>query len=381
MKPSPLPPNSTIGILGSGQLGRLLTLAAHQLGYRVYIFSPERGSPAGQVADLEIVAAYHNLEAVRQFASRVDVVTYEFENVPAKTAEVAAQQTPLFPGGWVLHTTQNRLREKWFLEQHNLPTVPFVAIHSLADLQAAVSWLGFPVVLKTAESGYDGKGQYFIRQADEVEPAYAAIGQQDAVLELFLDFDRELSVVAVRGQDGRIEHFGVIQNSHHQHILDISLAPAPILDEVRGEAVALARRTLTALDVVGVCCVEMFLSKEGQLFINEVAPRVHNSGHLTLEACAVSQFEQHIRAICGLPLSEAVYRSPAAMANLLGDLWQAGEPNWSVLHHIPGLTVHRYGKREARPGRKMGHITALAETAELAAKQVKQARDLLQGKA
>lgn len=379
MKP-PLPPNSTIGILGSGQLGRLLTLAAHRLGYRVFIFSPERGSPAGQVADLEIVAAYDNLEAVRQFASRVDVVTYEFENVPTKTAEVAAQQTPLFPGGWVLHATQNRLREKRFLEQNDLPTVPFVAIRSLTDLQAAVSWLGFPVVLKTAESGYDGKGQILIRQADEIIPAYEAIGQQEGILELFLDFDRELSLVAARGQDGRIEHFGVIQNSHHQHILDISLAPAPISNEIYGQAVSLARRTLITLDVVGVCCVELFLSRDGQLFINEVAPRVHNSGHLTLEACSVSQFEQHIRAICGLPLGETVYHSPAAMANLLGDLWQAGEPNWSVLQGIPGLTVHRYGKREARPGRKMGHITALAETAELAAKQVKRARELLRGK-
>lgn len=373
----PISTGSTIGILGSGQLGRMLAQAAKNMGYRVHIFSPELASPAGQVADLETVADYTDLEAVRRFARQVDVVTYEFENVPAATAETAAQHTPLHPGGWVLHTTQNRLREKRFIEQNDLPVTPFVAINSLPDLKAAIDWLGCPTLLKSAESGYDGKGQYLLTRPDEVETAWQAVGGKSAVLELFLELDKELSVVGVRDTNGRFEDFGVMQNKHRHHILDISSAPAHVPPEIAAEAISFARRVLEALDVVGVMCVEMFLTKDGRLLINELAPRVHNSGHLTIEACTTSQFEQHIRAICGLPLEQPTYHSPAAMANLLGDLWQTGEPNWSQLQAIPGVHLHLYGKQQPRPGRKMGHLTALAHTPEAAIGKVELARQKL----
>lgn len=384
-------PGSTIGILGSGQLGRMLALAARPSGYRIHVFSPERDTPAGQVADLEMCAAYDDLDAVRAFARGVDVVTYEFENVPANTAVACQQFAPLRPGPQALHIAQNRLREKTFFVENGLPTAPFAAVHSLADLHNGLAEIGCPAVLKTAVSGYDGKGQIKIMHPDEAAAAWLAAGQVDCILEGWVEFERELSVVAARGLDGRFAHYGVIENSHAHHILDVSQAPADVPTAVPAQAIEMVRTVMEALDVVGVLCVEFFLTGDGRLLLNEMAPRPHNSGHLTIEACVTSQFEQQCRAVCGLPLGDTRYRQPAAMANLLGDLWfsqrrettggraetQRKEPDWTAVLRLPNIKVHLYGKREARPGRKMGHLTALANSVDEAERMVREARALL----
>ncbi|MCL4266482.1 MAG: 5-(carboxyamino)imidazole ribonucleotide synthase [Anaerolineae bacterium] len=384
-------PGSTIGVLGSGQLGRMLALAARPLGYHIHIFSPERDTPAGQVADLEICAAYDDLDAVRAFARGVDVVTYEFENVPAATAVACQEFAPLRPGPQALHMAQNRLREKTFFVENGLPTAPFTAVHSLTDLQNGLVQIGCPAVLKTAVSGYDGKGQIKLMHPDEAEAAWQAVGQVDCILEGWVEFEREVSVVAARGLDGRFAHYGVIENSHANHILDVSKAPADVPPDTAKEAVAMAQCVLEALDVVGVLCVEFFLTGDGRLLLNEMAPRPHNSGHLTIEACVTSQFEQQCRAVCGLPLGDTCYRQPAAMANLLGDLWdirrkgakeqrgeeREGEVDWTAVLRLPHIKVHLYGKREPRPGRKMGHLTALADSVGEAERIVREARALL----
>jgi 5-(carboxyamino)imidazole ribonucleotide synthase len=362
---SPILPGAVVGVFGSGQLGRMLALAARAMGYRIHTFSPEKGSPTGQVAEREVCAPYADLDAVRAFVRGVDVVTFEFENVAAAVAAVAAEEgVPVRPGGWVLHTTQQRLREKQFLAGAGLPVTPFAAVRSLEDLESALAALGAPSVLKTAAFGYDGKGQ--VRIDDPRSPnaarAWDAIGREEAVLEAYVDFAAELSVVAARGLDGAFAHWGLIENSHRNHILDLSLAPAAVEPSVAAEAVLLAKAVLDQLDVVGVLCVELFLDRRGRLLINELAPRPHNSGHLTIDASVTSQFEQQLRAVCGLPLGSTDLLRPAAMANLLGDLWEEGEPNWPAALAIPGVKLHLYGKAEPRPGRKMGHLTATAPT-------------------
>ena len=372
-------PGSVIGILGSGQLGRMLALAARPMGYRVHVLSPEPGSPAGQVADVEVVAAYEDLDVVRQFAQAVDVVTYEFENVPVETAVTCTQFTPLFPGTHVLRVAQNRLREKQFMRDNDLPVTPFAGVNSLADLERGLAIVGCPAVLKTAVSGYDGKGQVKINQPDEAAGAWAMIGGKTAVVEAWVDFEREVSVVAARGLDGSFAHYGLIANEHCDHILDVSVAPVLVGSVVEETAVELVRRLMEALEVVGVLCVEFFLTAAGPLFINEIAPRPHNSGHLTIEGCLTSQFEQQLRAVCGLPLGDTRYVRPVAMANLLGDLWAMGEPDWTAVLHDPHIKLHLYGKKEARPGRKMGHLTALGETVEEAERRVREARKRLKG--
>jgi 5-(carboxyamino)imidazole ribonucleotide synthase len=372
-------PGSTIGILGSGQLGRMLALAARRMDYRVHVFSPQRDSPTGQVADREFAAAYDDLDAVHRFAESVDVVTYEFENVPAQTAETCAAVVPVHPNVKALHVAQNRLREKEFFVQNDLPVTPFAAVDSLETLAAGLVHTGYPAVIKTAESGYDGKGQFKITLEEEIETAWEAAGRRKAILEGFVPYDRELSVVAVRSVHGQFAHFGVIENHHRRHILDISIAPAPVRAEIAEQAVAMSRRLLEALDVAGVICVEFFLTGDERLLVNEFAPRPHNSGHLTIEAAVSSQFEQQLRAVCGLPLGDTAYLCPAAMVNLLGDLWQDGEPDWEALAHYPAVKLHLYGKRQPRPGRKMGHLTALASTASEAVNKVISARRSLGG--
>lgn len=373
----PILPGATIGVLGSGQLGRMLALAARRMGYRMHVFSPEQDSPTGQVADLEMVAPYDDLDAVRAFARGVDVVTFEFENVPAATAEAAAEHALVRPGGAVLHATQHRLREKTFLTSAGFPVTPFQPVRSVDDLRQAVQALGTPAVLKTAGFGYDGKGQVKIASPAEVEQAWLALGGQEALLEAFVAFEREVSVVAARGLDGSFAHYGVIENAHQQHILDVSLAPPTLPSAVSAKAVALARGILEALEVVGVLCVEFFLTHDGALLVNELAPRPHNSGHLTIDACVTSQFEQQLRAVCGLPLGSTEYLRPAAMANLLGDLWQAGAPDWAAASAFPTVKLHLYGKEHPRPGRKMGHLTALADSAVDAAQMAREARAAL----
>lgn len=370
-------PGSTIGVLGSGQLGRMFAIAARRMGYRVHTFSPSSDTPTGQVADVEIEASYDDLEAVRDFAQAVSVVTFEFENVPAATVETAAQFTFVRPAGSVLHTTQNRLREKTFLSARGFPVTPFKAINSLSELRSALAEFGYPAILKTAGFGYDGKGQSRVKSPDDLEEIWRPYAGQEMVLEAFVDFECELSVVAARGLDGAFTHWGAIENTHRNHILDVSIAPAALPPEISQEAVEITRAVLDQLDVVGVLCVEFFLTRGGKLLINELAPRPHNSGHLTFDACVTSQFEQQLRAVCGMPLGSTELLRPAAMANLLGDLWEKGEPNWAAACAFPDVKLHLYGKMAAKSGRKMGHLTAMAESANEAAHLVRAAREAL----
>lgn len=370
-------PNSTIGVLGSGQLGRMFAIAARRMGYRVHTFSPDFDTPTGQVSDFELCAEYDDLDEVRKFAGNVDVITFEFENVPFQTVEAAAQFAPVRPRGEVLHTTQNRLREKNFLSNNGFPVAPFRHVKTIEELRTAVAEIGLPAVLKTAGFGYDGKGQAKIKTEADVETAFAAIGAPEAVLEAFVDFEKEVSVVAARDLKGNFVSWGVIENAHERHILDVSFAPAFVSERVWNEAVEIARAVLEKLEVVGVLCVEFFLTKDEKLLVNELAPRPHNSGHLTFDACVTSQFEQQLRAVCGLPLGATDFLRPAAMANLLGDLWETGKPCWENALKFSNVKLHLYGKAEARAGRKMGHLTALSDTAERAVQTVLDARESL----
>ena len=370
-------PGAAIGVLGSGQLGRMFAIAARKMGYRVHTYSPDDDTPTGQVADLEVTAAYEDLDRVREFASNVQVVTFEFENVPAATTAAAAERTIVRPRGEVLHVTQNRLREKTFLQQSGFPVAPFRTVRSVTELVVALKDLGCPAVLKTAGWGYDGKGQAKITDPSQAAAAWKTLNTAEGVLEGFVQFEREVSVVAARGADGQFVHYGLIDNRHQNHILDISVAPAEVPDTVTQQAVELTREVLAKLDVVGVLCVEFFLTHGHQLIINELAPRPHNSGHLTFDANVTSQFEQQLRAICGLPLGSTELLRPAAMANLLGDLWFPQTPNWGRALSIPDVKLNLYGKLEARPGRKMGHLTAMAATQQAAIDKVLRARELL----
>ncbi|MEZ4301086.1 MAG: 5-(carboxyamino)imidazole ribonucleotide synthase [Polyangiaceae bacterium] len=370
-------PGATIGVLGSGQLGRMFAIAARRMGYRVHTFSPDNDTPTGQVADLEVQADYADLDSVREFARNVAVVTFEFENVPADTAAAAAMEAPVRPAGTVLHTTQHRLREKTFLTTSGFPVTPFAPVRTLEDLRSALAKLGCPAVLKTAGWGYDGKGQVKIERPEDADSAFEKLGTGEGILEAWVPFEREVSVVAARAMDGSFAHSGVIANEHHHHILDVSVAPAPVSEKTAKDAVEIARGILTKLDVVGVLCVELFQKADGSLLVNELAPRPHNSGHLTFDACLTSQFEQQLRAICGLGLGATTLLRPAAMANLLGDLWADREPDWQAACAFPDVKLHLYGKLAARPGRKMGHLTALASTPEEAERAVRAARAAL----
>jgi 5-(carboxyamino)imidazole ribonucleotide synthase len=365
-------------VLGSGQLGRMFAMSARRMGYLVHTLSPQTDTPTGQISDLEIQAAYEDLDAVRDFAAGVDVVTFEFENIPSSTVEAIAHSgVPVRPGGLVLHTAQHRLREKNFLVQNGFPATPFRPVSSLEELRAGVRELGLPAILKTAGFGYDGKGQTRIASEDEIEAAFDKLTGQEAVLEAFVDFEREVSVVAARGVDGSVVHYGLIENVHRQHILDSSIAPAAVSPAVLKMATEMAASLLEQLEVVGVLCVEFFLKRDGLLYLNEIAPRPHNSGHLTIDACVTSQFEQQLRAVCGLPLGSTAQRGAAAMVNLLGDLWQKGEPNWRAACSFPAVKLHLYGKHEPRPARKMGHLTATAATTREALRLVSAAREAL----
>jgi 5-(carboxyamino)imidazole ribonucleotide synthase len=370
-------PGATIGVLGGGQLGRMFAIAARRLGYRVHTLAPEDDTPTGQIADVEINAAYDDLDAVRAFARGVDVVTFEFENVSGAATAAAEEHAVVRPNGRSLFIAQHRIREKRFLADCGLPVTPFAPVRSEDDLRAAVERIGCPAVLKTASFGYDGKGQLRVTTPGDAPVAWQALGRQEAILEAFIDLDREISVVAARGVDGAVSHFDPIENTHRHHILDVSVAPAAVSPETGTAAVEATRAVLESLDYVGVLCVEFFVARDGRLFINEVAPRPHNSGHLTFDACRTSQFEQQLRAICGLPLGSPELLQPAAMANLLGDLWGAGEPNWAAAFAVSEVKLHLYGKSTARPGRKMGHLTAMAPSPDRARSLVLRARDAL----
>ncbi|MCY7346181.1 MAG: 5-(carboxyamino)imidazole ribonucleotide synthase [Pyrinomonadaceae bacterium] len=367
-------PNAIIGVFGSGQLGRMFAIEARKMGYRVHTFSPESDTPTGQVADFETCADYEDLSEVEKFAKAVDVVTFEFENVPFETVERAAQSIEVFPRGEVLHIAQHRLREKTFLAQNGFPVTAFRHIKTLEELRNAAAEIGVPAILKTAGFGYDGKGQAKIKSIADCETAFAQIEANEAVLEAFVDYQKEISVVAARDFQGNFAHYGVIENAHENHILDVSFAPAFVSEKIRSEAIEITRGILETLSVVGLMTVEFFLTNTGKLLVNELAPRPHNSGHLTIDACVCSQFEQQLRAVCGLPLGSTEYLKPSAMANLLGDLWGNGEPDFAAALENPNVKLHIYGKQEARRARKMGHLTALAETSEEAVKIVEQAR-------
>lgn len=370
-------PGATLGMLGSGQLGRMFAIAARRMGYRVHVLSPDQDSPTGQVADREYVAEYEDLGTVREFARGVSVVSFEFENVPSVTTAAASEIVPVRPGGHVLHVTQNRNREKSTLSEAGLPVTPFAPIHSEEDLKAAVESLKTPGVLKTAGGGYDGKGQRIIQSPDQALPMWEELGRQEATYEAFIEFQGECSLVAARGVHGEFVAFPLFENEHANHILDVTMCPARVPQQVRQDAEQIARAVFEILDVVGVLCVEFFWTKDDRLLINELAPRPHNSGHLTVDAHLTCQFEQQVRAICGLPLGSVRQHQPAAMVNLLGDLWEESEPDWNAVAAHNTTKLHLYGKHEARVGRKMGHMTTLADDIDSARSNALAARESL----
>jgi 5-(carboxyamino)imidazole ribonucleotide synthase len=375
--PKVILPGRTVGILGGGQLGRMFAIAARRMGYRVHSFDPTDDCPAGQVADVEVIAAYDDREAARRFASGVDVVTFEFENIPAETLAAVALVRPVHPAPEVLQVCRHRLREKEFLTRHGFPVAPHRAVNGVAELRDAVAALGTPSILKTADFGYDGKGQVNIDAGSDPAASWRAMGRPVGVLEAFVPFAKEISVICARTQDGRMVCFPPAENVHYRHILDVTTVPADVSPATARRAVELASAVTESLRVVGLLAVEMFVLASGELVVNELAPRPHNSGHFSVDACVTSQFEQQLRAVCGLPLGDVTLHRPAAMANLLGDLWVGGEPDWAAALAIPQVKLHLYGKREARPGRKMGHLTALADTPAAARHLVLAARDAL----
>lgn len=358
----PVLPGSTVGILGGGQLGRMFAIAARRMGYRVHTLEPAPDSPAGQICDREVVAAYDDLDAVREFARGVEVITFEFENIPRASVEAAAEICPVHPSAEVLHICQNREREKNFLRESGIPCAPFRVVGDEDALAAAMAELGPPAVLKTADFGYDGKGQIKLQGGESAAQVWSAFSGRRAVLEGWIPFQAELSVVVARGRDGAMAAYPPAENFHRNHILDVSIAPARFSSEIRELAVALAKKIAAELDVVGLLAVEMFLCDGESLLVNELAPRPHNSGHFTFDACVTSQFEQQLRAVCGLPLGAPDLLTPAVMVNLLGDRWQPKTPDWCRLLADPSAKLHLYGKHEARPGRKMGHVTFLGCT-------------------
>ena len=377
----PIIPGKTIGILGGGQLGRMFAIAARRMGYRVHALDPAPDCPTGQVADVEWSAAYDDVDTALQFARAVDVVTFEFENVPYETLQRVAEIVPVHPAPLVLDTTRHRLREKTFLATHGFPVAPFRAVQSVDDLKSAVAQLGTPCILKTATFGYDGKGQTRIDDLAQCAGAWQSLGQPMGVLEGFVQFTCELSVIVARARTGEVLTFPVAENAHSRHILDVTVVPARVPEATQRAAVELAVSVAKALDLVGVLAVELFWLKDasaaGTLVVNELAPRPHNSGHFSIDACVTSQFEQQLRAVCGLPLGDVELLRPVAMANLLGDEWAKGEPRWERALAIPDVKLHLYGKSEARPGRKMGHLTAMAGSADEAEKKVRAARAAL----
>jgi 5-(carboxyamino)imidazole ribonucleotide synthase len=357
-----LVPGATIGILGAGQLGRMLAMAAARLGLRSHVFAPESEAPAFDVAAGKTIGAYEDQAALARFAEGVDVVTYEFENVPTACVDFLSTLRPVRPGVRALSLTQDRLVEKSFLRDLGLKTAPFLAVEDAGGLARAVAELGRPSILKTRRFGYDGKGQALIREGSNLSALYRGLGAAPTILEGFVAFEREVSVVAARGLEGAFAAFDLCENEHERHILARTRVPAAIAPATQAEAVAIAAQILEALDYVGVLTVEMFVAREAggaeSLVVNELAPRVHNSGHWTIDGAQTSQFEQHVRAIAGWPLGATTRRGRIEMRNLIGE--EAAD--WREILAEPDLSLHLYGKMEARPGRKMGHVTrVLAE--------------------
>lgn len=363
----PILPGATLGVLGGGQLGRMFALAARRMGYHTRVFAPGDDTPAGQIAHRETRAAYDDLDAVRTFAKSVSVVTFEFENVPFATTEAAEEFAPVRPAGSLLYTTQHRRREKEALRAAGIPVAPFARIETEEDLASGLAELGKPAILKTAAWGYDGRGQVRIDSPADGAAAWSSVERQPCVLEALVPFEHEISVLGARSVDGSVAVYEPVHNVHERHILDVSVFPTGLPERTNARARDIMRSLLETWEVVGLICVEMFVLPDGDLIVNEVAPRPHNSGHLTIDAHACSQFEQQVRAACALPLGSPEPVAPAAaMVNLLGDVWADGTPDWAAALARPRVALHLYGKIDARPGRKMGHLTATAATPETA---------------
>jgi 5-(carboxyamino)imidazole ribonucleotide synthase len=370
-------PGAALGVMGSGQLGRMFAIAARRMGYRVHTFSPEYDTPTGQVADHEVTARYEDEASVRAFARDVAVLTFEFENVPSQTVAWAADHCPVRPAGSVRHICQHRVREKEHLARAGLPIAAYRRVASVAELAAGAAAIGLPGVMKTAAFGYDGKGQRKLAPGDDLAAAWHSFAGAPAVLEKFIPFERELSVLVARGVDGAMTTWPVCENEHVNHILDLTYCPARIPAAVAGRARELAEAVARSLDLVGVLAVELFLRPDGEILINELAPRPHNSGHASFDASLTSQFEQQVRAVCGLPLGATDSLQAAAMANLLGDLWEHGEPDWAAALAHPAVKLHLYGKAQPKRGRKMGHLVAFGRDVAEAADRARAARQAL----
>ena len=365
---SPLNPGSTIGIIGGGQLGRMLAIAARQMDYKTVVLDPDSNCPAGQVADRVIRSDYSDLKASSELAALADVVTYEFENVDADSVSSAEKHTPVRPSSSVLRTTQNRLHEKKALLQAGIPVANFRKVDSLRDLEDAASVLGYPMVLKTATEGYDGKGQSIIDGERDLAISYDQLSARnvDLIVEQFVSFKAEVSTICARTIDGMTATFDPAENIHRNHILDTSIVPARIDESVTDKARIIATDIAEKLDVIGLIAVEMFVTQENDILVNELAPRPHNSGHYTMDGCDTSQFEQLVRILAGMPITLPKLHSPTVMVNLLGEIWEDtdGNPDWQRALELPGVSLHLYGKSAARVGRKMGHINVVAETVE-----------------
>lgn len=370
-------PGATLGVVGGGQLGRMFALRARAMGYRVIVLDPDPRSPAGAVADRQLEAAYDDRGALAELAECCDAITTEFENVSADALDFLQRTRPVRPSGHAIAIVQDRILEKAHLAGAGFRTAPFRPIRTDAELAAAALAITMPAILKTARLGYDGKGQIAVGNVAELAAGWTALGRVRCVLERRLPLELELSVVLARGVDGTVVAFPVGENRHRDGILDTTVVPARIAPEMTRNARDIACAIAASLDYVGVLGVELFVADGGQLFVNEIAPRPHNSGHYTMDACGVDQFEQQVRAMCALPLGRPDLLSPVAMANLMGDLWTAGTPHWDRALALPGVRLHLYGKSEARPGRKMGHLTSLAATAGNALDLVIAAREAL----
>ena len=367
-------PGATLGVLGGGQLGRMFTSEAHRMGYRVLVLDPDTDAPAGQLADFHIARSWTDPDALAEVAERCAVVTIEFENVPADVLRALAAHVPVHPRADAVAITQDRLLEKVFINGLGIATTDWAPVHAIDDVDDAWQAIGAVAgVLKTARMGYDGKGQASVTSAQDLAAAFRGLGRVSCILERRVALEREISVMVARGTDGAVVTWPIAENVHRDGILHTSLVRAQVPEALAREARAAAEAIVTALDYVGVMGVECFVGDGGRLLVNELAPRPHNSGHWTLDACVTSQFEQQVRSIAGLPLGDTSALCPIAMVNLLGDLWQPGEPHWERALAIPGVKLHLYGKRQPRPGRKMGHLTVVAESATAALSRVTEA--------
>lgn len=376
---SPILPGATLGMLGGGQLGRMFAVAASRLGYKVIVYAPETESPAGEVSHKHICAPYEDEERLLQFAREVQVISLEFENIPVATLERVSELAPVRPGPKVLGISQHRIKEKSTLQDAGFLVTPFLPVEPNADLRGIAETLGLPIVLKTVQFGYDGKGQRIVRSMEELEAARVALGNGLLIAEKMIDFRAEVSILVARNPNGETVVYPLVENEHRHHILDVTRCPvSPTLAHLDQQAQQIALGVADTLQLEGLLCIEFFVAGD-QLMINEIAPRPHNSGHWSIEGCVTSQFEQQVRAVCNLPLGSTSLVAPCAMVNILGDLWGNSSPKWKLAMEEPRTYLHLYGKSKAAMGRKMGHITQLAESSTIASENLRKLRDHMKG--